>query len=106
MINSEINFSRSNLHKVVHSFLYEEAEHFVDIFVSNEEAFIGFMMTSLNMLGEPHEAMIYRTNPADGPVTYIGTFPLHTIVSQFPLEAFQQTFFEITKLNQKAKSPQ
>lgn len=105
MTNPEINFSRSNLRKVIHSFLYEEAEQFVDIFVSNEEAFISFLMTSLNMLGEPHEAMIYRTNPGDGPVMYIGTFPHHTIVSNSSLEAFQKAFFEISKLIEGGKLP-
>lgn len=105
MNNSEVAFNRSNLHKVIHSFLYAEAENFVEIFASNDEAFINFLMTSLNILGEPHEAMIYRSNPADGQVMYIATFPHDTLVSPFPLEVFQQAFFEITKLIYAEESP-
>ena len=95
---SKFNYSESNLHQVLFALFNEDIEAFFDIFESNEEAFINFLMTTLNILGKPHEVTVYRTNPADGPVKYIGSFPDHTVVEDYPVPTFHEVFYELTKL--------
>ncbi len=97
---SEFAYDYENLHEVMKTIFYEEV--FLDVFESNKEVLIQFLMTSLNMLGEPYEAEIYRSNPADGPIKYIATFPHTNFVFEFPLAAFHQMFYELEKTIAKA----
>lgn len=92
---SVFEYSESNLRQILFEFFNADVQAFFSIFESNQEAFINFLMTTLNILGKPHEVTVYRTNPADGPVKYIGSFPDHNIVEDYPLIAFMETFDEL-----------
>jgi hypothetical protein len=98
---SKFHYSESNLHQVLFAFFNQDVQAFFEIFESNEEAFVNFLMTTLNILGKPHEVIVYRTNPADGPVKYIGSFPYHTVVDDYPIPAFHEVFCELTKLMER-----
>ncbi len=94
---SKFHYSESSLHQVLFAFFNRDVQPLFDVFASNEEAFINFFMTTLNILGKPHEVTVYRTNPADGPIKYIGSFPDHTIVEDYPLFAFMEIFDELNQ---------
>lgn len=97
-------FSLTELWEILDDIDGMEIDAFTDWFYAREESIIAFIIEALNILGEPYELWVFRTDVRDGQVYYGVSSPEVEYYCDVATITFEKAIQELRRLKKNEKS--